>query len=362
MAAGVLSRRPVGRGSRRAAHGEGRRGRTDRASVGGSRRRGRREGPRGSGSPELGQALPGEGEHRLERTRGRGRRSQHGSGRSRPARRTRCPRARPARPADGPRDPGRGLRRHAVLADGAGDRPDPRRHLVAGRRPRSRRRPEDVARAGRRRLGHRGHAQPWGLPFGDRRRARGRGGHRCAVQAPADRCGGGHRAGGGRRDGRDRRSGSMSVLPRAHPPRCRTHPVADPCAGTADRRRDAPDLRGGRRDELRHARDRAAPSPVRPRAAEGTGDRGATGTGRREDGHARRCRANVDGRRPPDLRRRASRRGGRRHGWRARRDLRCHRADPAGSGVVRARRSPAHAPADRPLDGGLHAIRAGRRS
>ena len=170
------------------------------------------------------------------------------------------------------------------------------------------------------------------------------------------------RAGGGRRDDRDRRPGSMSVLPRAHPPRCRTRPVADPCAGTADRRRDAPDLRGGRRDELRHARDRAAPSPVRPRAAEGTGDRGATGTGRREDGHARRCRANVDGRRPPDLRCRASRRGGRRHGRRARRDLRCHRADPAGSGLVRARRSPAHAPADRPLDGGLHAIRAGRRS
>ena len=75
------------------------------------------------------------------------------------------------------------------------------------------------------------------------------------------------------------RPGTMSALPRAHPPRCRTHrasPIRVQARLTAAGMR--PISAVGRRDELRDARDRAAPSRVRPRAAEGTGDRGATGT------------------------------------------------------------------------------------
>ena len=54
------------------------------------------------------------------------------AGRSRPARRTGSARARPARPAHGARDPRRGLRRHALLADGAGDRTDHEGILLLG--------------------------------------------------------------------------------------------------------------------------------------------------------------------------------------------------------------------------------------
>ena len=138
--------------------------------------------------------------------------------------------------------------------------------------------------------------------------------------------------------------------------------VAHPRPGAPDRGGHASHLGRRRRDELRHARDRAAAAPVRPGVAEGSGDRGASSERGRADGHAGRRRAILHRGRSVDLRRGAS--GGRRghHGRGSRRDLRHHRPGPAGGRVVRAWRDPADAAADRALHRGLHAVRAGRRS